>query len=94
MDKNNNTKVISALVLGTILGSALGIIFAPHKGSVTRRKLMGCKSTAQENEVKKLIEEANAFRTRAEELEACAKRKTDSLEKADEQNLKIIIKPS
>ena len=41
MEKSNNTgKVIGSLLLGAAIGGALGILFAPSKGSETRRKIL------------------------------------------------------
>ncbi len=58
MEKSNNTgKLIGALLVGAAIGGALGILFAPDKGSVTRKKLMA-KGNDLKNDLK---EKANEF---------------------------------
>lgn len=50
-NKNNTGKVVSSLLIGAAIGGILGILFAPHKGSKTRRKIAG-KSEELSNAIK------------------------------------------
>lgn len=41
MEKSTSSiKVMGALLLGAAIGGGLGILFAPHKGSKTRKRIM------------------------------------------------------
>ena len=71
-DSNDTGKVIGALLVGAIAGAALGILFAPNKGSKTRSKLIGGAKGLAEDIRKKLKNEAKALRSKAEELEDAA----------------------
>jgi gas vesicle protein len=40
-NSNNSGKIIGALLIGAAIGGVLGILFAPDKGSETRKKIIG-----------------------------------------------------
>lgn len=74
-DSNNVSKMIGSLLVGAITGAAIGVLFAPSKGSKTRHRLMnGAKDMADEMTTK-LKEEVAALRQKADEMERAAKDK-------------------
>ena len=80
MENSNNTgKIIGALIAGALVGAALGVLFAPDKGSKTRSKLMGGAKDLAEDLQKKFSDEIAALRNKAEELEAFAENKMDEI---------------
>lgn len=74
MESSNNTgKIIGALLIGAAIGGVLGILFAPDKGSETRKKIAGKTDDLTDA----LKEKLNAFLEEAKhEFEAAKDRAT------------------
>lgn len=92
MENSNNTgKVVGALLVGALVGASLGILFAPGKGSRTRRKLMLGAQDMAEDIADQIKDEADMLRKKAMELEELAEDKLKELtkgfrQKADDTN--------
>jgi len=71
-NSDSSSRVIGALLVGALTGAAVGLLFAPHKGSKTRRKLMNGAMDMADDVKMKLKEEASALRQKAEILEGAA----------------------
>lgn len=94
--KNNN--LLLGILGGVAIGATLGILFAPAKGSDTRKKIADKGSDLKENfkdSLSKLSEKISksveGFKDEAEELIADAEQKIKE-EKANLDNLKDINK--
>lgn len=66
---NGTGKIISALFLGALVGAALGVLFAPEKGSTTRSNIAEGAKDLTSDIKKKIKEEVDALRKKAERLE-------------------------
>jgi len=67
-NSNDSFKVIGALVVGVITGAALGVLFAPHKGSETRNRILGGAKDMANDFSRMVKDEVTALRNKAEEV--------------------------
>lgn len=67
-NSNNTATVIGALVVGTLAGAALGILFAPYKGNRTRNRLVRKAKDIANDFKKQMKHEASVLQKQAEEL--------------------------
>jgi gas vesicle protein len=78
-DSNGTLKVIGALVIGALTGAALGILFAPAKGSRTRKNIVDGAKEVAEDIKERMTDEAAALRKKAEKLEKMAREKVEEV---------------
>jgi gas vesicle protein len=69
-DSNNTGKIIGALLVGVAVGGLLGVLFAPDKGSVTRRKLLSKGEDLKDAVSEKLSGMMNRTQEEVEDQEA------------------------
>ncbi len=77
--KNNNVKLIGALLVGAIVGTAIGVLFAPAKGSKTRSKIAEDAKGLTDGLRSQLNGEINSLQNKAEELKSLAKGKIEEI---------------
>ncbi len=74
--------VVGALLAGALVGAAMGVLFAPNKGSKTRRNITNGAADTVKGLKKKMKKETKAFRSKANDLIGYAEDKVDNVANA------------
>ena len=77
-NSNDTMKVIGALVIGAAVGATLGVLFAPNKGTITRKNIAGSARKLTKNFKKKVKDEVKMIKDKANEFEGYAEDKLSS----------------
>jgi gas vesicle protein len=78
-DRNVTGKVIGGILIGTIVGAALGVLFAPMDGSKTRNKIATGAKDLADDLVKRVKTKANDITNKAEDMSNRAEEKFDTM---------------
>jgi gas vesicle protein len=77
----NTGKQIIGLLTGAVLGTILGLLFAPHKGSKTRSRISTRAKYIARTVKGKITKEADLIEEEAEKIDATVDKLTNSKKK-------------
>ena len=89
MDNSKNasaSKAVGAVALGVLAGTALGVLFAPNKGSKTRKKIAGNATKMAKDVKKKVTDEVKSLKKKAIKLEKKAENILTDFKNGVEEN--------
>ncbi len=78
-NSNSKLKVVGTLILGALAGVAIGVLFAPDKGSKTRQKIKEGANDLADDMKQKMRRKAREMRNKADELEEMATDKVNEV---------------
>ena len=81
----NSEKIIGALVLGAVIGAAAGVLFAPNKGSETRKKLVGDAKDFAGDWKERVKSTVDTVRQKADDLQLMAEMKLEEFKEQGKQ---------
>ena len=78
-NRNVTGKVIGGILIGTVVGAALGILFAPMDGSKTRNKIATGAKDLADDLVRRVKSKASDVTSKAEEVSNKVEEKFDTM---------------
>ena len=76
---NNTNKILTAVGAGIVVGTIVGVLFAPEKGSETRKKISGQGKKIVEDVQNKFRRGRNKFNDLADDLLQAAREKGERM---------------